>query len=106
VNQQQLKCESLAATGPMIIHRSAGCGRTGAFCTIDTVISRLKNKHYLKDEERLGELDLIYQTVSKFREQRTSMVQTFKAICNLLRGYSVVDAGLSGDFFVTIKLAQ
>ncbi|CCU82417.1 tyrosine-protein phosphatase non-receptor type 12/receptor-type tyrosine-protein phosphatase beta [Blumeria hordei DH14] len=29
---------------PMLVHCSAGCGRTGAFCTIDTVIDMLKRE--------------------------------------------------------------
>lgn len=39
---------------PVLVHCSAGCGRTGAFCTIDSVISmlqsqRLKQKRLLRD---------------------------------------------------------
>ncbi|EPB91123.1 hypothetical protein HMPREF1544_02003 [Mucor circinelloides 1006PhL] len=64
--------------GPIIVHCSAGCGRTGAFCTIDTLIQRLSNMEHLTEEEQTEEIDLIYQTVSKFREQRMSMVQTFR----------------------------
>lgn len=79
VNQEQNKYESmLDNVGPMVVHCSAGCGRTGAFCTIDTVISRLNDRRYLDNEERLGEIDMIFQTVSKFREQRVSMVQTLR----------------------------
>lgn len=69
-----------ANDGPMIVHCSAGCGRTGAFCTIDTVIQRLSNIDYLTEEEKAGEIDLICQTVSKFREQRMSMVQTLRQL--------------------------
>ncbi|KAG2196233.1 hypothetical protein INT47_007660 [Mucor saturninus] len=79
VDQEQIKYENmLDNVGPMIVHCSAGCGRTGAFCTIDTIISRMKGRHYLNNEERSGEIDLIFQTVSKFREQRVSMVQTLR----------------------------
>ncbi|KAI8647127.1 protein-tyrosine phosphatase-like protein, partial [Parasitella parasitica] len=67
-----------ADLGPMIVHCSAGCGRTGAFCTIDTLITRLSSDSYLTREEQAGELDPVYQTVSKFREQRMSMVQTLR----------------------------
>jgi protein-tyrosine phosphatase len=36
--------ESNAKTRPMLIHCSAGCGRTGTFCTVDSVIDMLKRK--------------------------------------------------------------
>ncbi|KAF9992534.1 hypothetical protein BGZ79_002969 [Entomortierella chlamydospora] len=29
-------------TGPMIVHCSAGCGRTGAFCVIDSILTELR----------------------------------------------------------------
>ncbi|KAI7854881.1 protein-tyrosine phosphatase-like protein [Circinella umbellata] len=68
--------------GPMIVHCSAGCGRAGAFCAIDTVIHRLRSSssclERLCESEQLGELDMMYQTVAKFREQRVSMVQTLR----------------------------
>lgn len=31
-------------TKPMLVHCSAGCGRTGTFCTVDTVIDMLKRQ--------------------------------------------------------------
>ncbi|CEP11418.1 hypothetical protein [Parasitella parasitica] len=64
--------------GPMIVHCSAGCGRTGAFCTIETLMTRLSDTNYLTKEEQAGKLDLVFQTVSKLREQRVSMVQTLR----------------------------
>ncbi|KAK9696519.1 phosphotyrosine-specific ptp2-like protein [Basidiobolus ranarum] len=59
--------------GPMIVHCSAGCGRTGAFCTIDTVLESLSRNqiHTMKE-------DLIAETVDQFRDQRLSMVQTLR----------------------------
>lgn len=75
-NLTQVEYEnSEAEVGPMIVHCSAGCGRTGAFCKIDTIISRLSNIDQAADNEQL---DLVYQTVAKFREQRVSMVQTLR----------------------------
>ena len=75
---------------PKIVHCSAGCGRTGTFCTIDTVIDELKQQQRSRTRERKegkrsarekdqwlyedGE-DLVAQTVGEFRDQRLSMVQ-------------------------------
>jgi len=36
--------EAEARIRPMLVHCSAGCGRTGAFCTVDTVIDMLKRQ--------------------------------------------------------------
>lgn len=36
--------ESDQATHPMLVHCSAGCGRTGTFCTVDSVIDMLKRQ--------------------------------------------------------------
>lgn len=86
---------------PMLVHCSAGCGRTGTFCTIDTVVDMLKRQRM---EARSGttpmegtetgsshpttglagdnawvfnsEIDLIEKVVVEFRKQRISMVQT------------------------------
>lgn len=53
--------------GPIIVHCSAGIGRTGAFITIDLSIKQLRNQ---------AETD-IYEIVRELRLQRYGMVQTF-----------------------------
>lgn len=81
---------------PIVVHCSAGCGRTGAFCTIDSVIDMLKRQREadkikskaegedddmdVDDEEwvRRDDIDLIAKTVEDFRHQRLSMVQTLR----------------------------
>ncbi|KAG0201213.1 hypothetical protein BGX28_005913 [Mortierella sp. GBA30] len=78
------------ASGPMVVHCSAGCGRTGAFCVIDSVLSKL-NSLELDDgnsesEKRIrrhsvlkeATTDVVFATVSAFREQRLSMVQCLR----------------------------
>jgi protein tyrosine phosphatase len=58
----------------VLMHCSAGCGRTGTFCTIDSLIDHLDlTKDGVDDDD-----DIIYQTVLAFREQRMSMVQTLR----------------------------
>ncbi|KAK2004251.1 protein-tyrosine phosphatase [Colletotrichum falcatum] len=39
-------------TRPMLVHCSAGCGRTGTFCTVDTVIDMLKRQRLAKTNTR------------------------------------------------------
>ncbi|OQE22378.1 hypothetical protein PENSTE_c010G02900 [Penicillium steckii] len=67
---------------PILVHCSAGCGRTGTFCTVDSVIDILKRQRSNnpnKDADPLrvrdSDMDLISKTVEDFRTQRPSMVQ-------------------------------
>jgi tyrosine-protein phosphatase 2/3 len=79
---------------PMLVHCSAGCGRTGTFCTVDSVIDMLKRQRAESGHEQMdidsdddihagdwigrGEVDLISKTVDDFRGQRLSMVQSLR----------------------------
>lgn len=57
---------------PVLVHCSAGCGRTGVLCATDTVIDTInKNDEFNMD-------NLIFSTVDRFRKQRVSMVQTLR----------------------------
>jgi protein tyrosine phosphatase len=76
-----------------VVHCSAGCGRTGTFCTIDSVIEMLKRQRSFRrsqahedamdiDSEddwiRRDDVDLVAKTVEDFRLQRLSMVQNLR----------------------------
>ena len=76
---------------PIIVHCSAGCGRTGTFCTIDSVIDMLKRQRlerdYSDDEMDVDskddwvdrdDIDLVAKAVEDFRGQRLSMVQNLR----------------------------
>ncbi|KAI4286906.1 MAG: hypothetical protein L6R35_003839 [Caloplaca aegaea] len=74
---------------PIVVHCSAGCGRTGTFCTVDSVIDMLKRQYqasldYVGPAQKPSswrtseENDLIVKTVEDFRHQRLSMVQTLR----------------------------
>jgi len=62
---------------PIVVHCSAGCGRTGTFCTVDSCIDILQNigqGPQMWPEDK----DLIANTVADLRSQRISMVQTLR----------------------------
>jgi len=95
-------------TRPMLVHCSAGCGRTGTFCTVDSVVDMMKRQRkearngvtpmdvvtsaddgdYMGKGKEAGEvdgswifdqnLDLVQKTVEDFRGQRLSMVQSLR----------------------------
>jgi protein-tyrosine phosphatase len=78
---------------PIMVHCSAGCGRTGTFCTIDSVIDMLKRQRISRGQEHeddemdvdednswisRDDVDLVAKTVNDFRHQRLSMVQNLR----------------------------
>lgn len=75
LTQLQAAQSSQHAIGPMIVHCSAGCGRTGAFCTIDSCLTILNN---IREQGHDVSQDLVQKVVLKFREQRLSLVQTLR----------------------------
>lgn len=66
-------CGSKLSEFPTIIHCSAGCGRTGTLCTIDSIVNILLQNH---DFELA--FDPVYAIVDNFRRQRISMVQNVR----------------------------
>lgn len=71
---------------PTLVHCSAGCGRTGTFCAVDSVLDMLKRQRSKRQNPSTDKspadgwiyddkLDLIMKAVSDFRTQRPSMIQ-------------------------------
>lgn len=69
------KCivEKVDESSNIIVHCSAGCGRTGTFCTIDTVTDYLSRLKW--PDVKLDPNDRVLEVVGEFREQRIAMVQ-------------------------------
>ncbi|EQB78109.1 protein tyrosine phosphatase, non-receptor type 9-like protein [Camelus ferus] len=72
-NQQRLAVSSMGTRSkgqcpepPIVVHCSAGIGRTGTFCSLDICLAQL---------EELGTLN-VFQTVSRMRTQRAFSIQT------------------------------
>ena len=96
--EQQL---SEIQSGPTVVHCSAGCGRTGTFCVVDTALSVLESIRYphltstfrnytqVTGEEQQqavvasadiydweSERDIVFESLDSFRKERMLMVQT------------------------------
>ena len=54
------------STAPLLVHCSAGIGRTGTFIALDSFMLQLKDLQTLN----------VYKFVAEMREQRAKMVQT------------------------------
>ncbi|XP_045163455.1 tyrosine-protein phosphatase non-receptor type 11-like isoform X2 [Mercenaria mercenaria] len=69
LNVVNTKQESISGAGPVVVHCSAGIGRTGTFIVIDMILNQVKT--YGMD----CEID-IQKTIQMVRSQRSGMVQT------------------------------
>ncbi|XP_050411849.1 tyrosine-protein phosphatase non-receptor type 11 [Patella vulgata] len=66
VNSKQ---ESIENAGPLVVHCSAGIGRTGTFIVIDMILNQIKTHGFDTDID-------ILKTIQAVRSQRSGMVQT------------------------------
>ncbi|CAH3121828.1 unnamed protein product [Porites lobata] len=94
VNSRQ---QSIPMAGPIIVHCSAGIGRTGTFIVIDTLV------RIIKEQALDCEID-ISKTIQSLRAQRSGMVQTeaqYEFIYKAIQHYvSTETARLNSDSFI------
>ncbi|XP_037131804.1 receptor-type tyrosine-protein phosphatase mu-like isoform X3 [Syngnathus acus] len=87
---RRVKSKTLSNAGPMVVHCSAGAGRTGCFIVIDIMLDMA---------EREGVVD-IYNCVRELRSRRVNMVQTEYVFIH----DAILEACLCGD--TTIPAGQ
>ncbi|SGZ47828.1 CIC11C00000000877 [Sungouiella intermedia] len=85
LNKKNEKVETLSGQRPptskvpkpweLLVHCSAGCGRTGCFITIDMALDCFLAEDRLNRYDPWGYDDLVYKSVQFQRQQRVSMVQ-------------------------------
>ena len=79
---------------PLLVHCSAGVGRTGTFILLDTVMQQIKNEGTLS----------IYNVLRNVRDQRMKMVQTKVTRIATYNAYSFVSDVVSTRAMVTAQL--
>ncbi|XP_061879309.1 receptor-type tyrosine-protein phosphatase mu-like isoform X1 [Entelurus aequoreus] len=89
---RRVKAKTLSNAGPMVVHCSAGAGRTGCFVVIDIMLDMA---------EREGVVD-IYNCVRELRSRRVNMVQTEEQYVFIHD--AILEACLCGD--TTIPAGQ
>ncbi|XP_030622897.1 receptor-type tyrosine-protein phosphatase mu-like [Chanos chanos] len=89
---RRVKSKNPANAGPMVVHCSAGAGRTGCFIVIDIMLDMA---------EREGVVD-IYNCVRELRSRRVNMVQTEEQYVFIHD--AILEACLCGD--TTIPASQ
>jgi len=94
--------DDLESTGankhPVVIHCSAGIGRTGTFCTIDIILRRLRQviaQGEQLSEEEINEMSHVKKLVMALRDQRRGMVQTVEQYYFCYQGLHEIVAQLA-----------
>ncbi|XP_058847507.1 receptor-type tyrosine-protein phosphatase kappa-like isoform X2 [Acipenser ruthenus] len=82
---------NIPGSGPIVVHCSAGIGRTGTFIALDCLLKRAEEE---------GKVDVM-QCVKKLREKRVNMVQTVEQYIFLYD--SLVEFLICGDTSVEVQ---
>ncbi|CAH8622284.1 unnamed protein product [Schistosoma rodhaini] len=82
---RRVRAECPADSGPIIVHCSAGVGRTGAFILLDILLEQMRHEKAVD----------VFNTVSRLRAQRNFMVQTEDQYAFIYE--ALVEAASSGN---------
>ncbi|RKP15486.1 protein-tyrosine phosphatase-like protein [Piptocephalis cylindrospora] len=77
-------------TPPILVHCSAGCGRTGTLCVLDAILRLLRSPQSNEAVEEMKNLDPIVSLVERARAARPQMVQSVTQlhfIYNVVKDY-------------------
>lgn len=91
MQQLNIRCQ-IGEDRPIVVHCSAGSGRTGCFCCIDTAIDKYISNELEAEDDTLdqpvtpacefvskpNDKDLLYNITSSFRTQRVAVVQNLR----------------------------
>lgn len=89
-----------SASGPRVVHCSAGIGRTGTFMCLEHLIRELESDALETNDLSVNRPDLIYAAVNSLREQRRGMVQSdrqYQFIYQVMRKLWQNKYGSAGD---------
>jgi len=93
---KRVRAVNLVESGPVVVHCSAGVGRTGCFIVIDAMLERAKNEHSVD----------IYAHVTCLRAQRNYMVQvrgSLSSVGLMVGGGSVGWVGLGAHTSIFVR---
>jgi protein tyrosine phosphatase len=93
------KIDKITKNGPIVIHCSAGVGRTGTYCCIDITLNQIDI--HLKEKEKNDFLFEIQHNTKLLKNMRTGMIQTIEQYDFCYK--FILEECLKKDFFIEIK---
>ncbi|KAK6418649.1 hypothetical protein LTR81_008110 [Elasticomyces elasticus] len=81
---------------PVMVHCSAGCGRTGTFCTVDSVIDMLKRQRISKKQKQPAEMDVDWKSPKPITKPRKASGGDFFGSQSLLDSHK--NEGIDGPW--------